>query len=72
MSGENGKAKFTQIATGRDGLFAIDADGAIWRYYPANKAAGRFAAWYRLTEFRKDNTKDAKADRGESTTLREE
>jgi len=47
---------FKQIGATLDGLFALDEQGGVWRYYPANKGKGTYAAWYRLTDYRVDNT----------------
>jgi hypothetical protein len=53
---DSAPAVFKQIGVGRDGLFALDEQGGVWRYFPADKSKGAYAAWYKLTDYRKNNT----------------
>lgn len=57
----HGHPKFIQIAAGTDSrrpLFAIDEEGAVWHYIPADNAKGRYAFWSKLTGHRR-NAADA-------------
>jgi len=46
------KVEFKQISAGTVGLYGLDADGGVWRYYPAVYESGKvkkYSGWYRLT-----------------------
>jgi hypothetical protein len=51
--------RFEQITAGAVGLYGLDSDGGVWRYYPAVKENGKvkkFSGWYRLTSLGYDAT----------------
>lgn len=46
--------QFVQLTSDQSGLYALDVDGGVWSYHPAN--GQRFAFWSHLTAHRVDNT----------------
>ena len=59
----NSVSKFIQILEVNRKLHALDEDGAVWIYHPAE--GEKFAGWFKLTEHRVDTAARAKRDKNE-------
>ena len=57
--GRKVEVKFVQITAGHAGLYGLQEDGSVWKYYPAEYSDGvatTYAWWGRLTSRGSDAT----------------